>query len=186
MSHPNPQEELSGYSVAAGDRYKISIIIFMHDDNIAANKLLSDRKKKNNEFKLDYRLQIEESDRKNRRADYYKYCGVRDVDIRNAEGISGKTLLGNNPRGDYRLRLILNELLEHGMIKRTEVSFKKKRPSNYYTLTPDGEDFYVFIQDLLAKPIGKLLFCLKDQDKGYERTGGTIKLEKISELVETK
>ena len=144
----------------------------MHDDEARARKMLREDKQKER---------------------YYEYRGVREADIRYACPADGllkrdsTPFLGADPRGDWRLKEMLKGLTKYGLVEENTVRFKKKRDSEYYTLTPLGEENYNDLQDLIKKkPISEILYCLKNHDKVLQRRGGKDPLVKISELVETK
>ena len=141
------------------DRYKVSIIRFMHDDDIAA--IIELRQKE--------------------MAKHYKYIGVRQSDIRNAlvpEDGKMKPLIG---AGDIRLPRMLSELEKLKLVEKSKwISKKWTKRRYYYTLTEDGKKIWDDLQKLKKEKISELFYCLKDLDGMIQRYSGKRLEEKFS------
>ena len=96
----------------------------------------------------------------------HRYIGVRTGNIRNA--VARDTRLPLIGYTDDRFPSMLSALVKLKLIKKSRWSGKKwVKDRYYYTLTKDGETIWGEIEKYKKTTMSKLLFCLKDLDRGF-------------------
>ncbi len=144
---------------ARDDGYKISIIMFMVQDAIAASNHLEDNGGK--------------------RERNYVYLGVRQADIKKAHVTTAEDDKQFMFAGDRRLPRMLEDLAKCKLVtKKVWPHTRWTKARTYYKLV-DEKEAQKLLEDLKKLKLRKLLFCFKDLDASFRGNPGAMLIPKF-------